>query len=189
MSRRSQSPVAPRNILCQPLLTIPISVSSTGLCILQYNINHGKEATQIPLLQDIEIQDYDILAIQEPWRNPFTTTSYNPPQSSFYLVYPPFPLTRVCLYVNKRLHPDAWSVTNHSEDAQTITIKIRGHQNRIIIIYNIYNPSPGSYSVTTEGTLTTLHNVLEQAAPEVEHIVTEDFNFHYPYWSGLARPT
>ena len=36
------------------------------LKILQYNVNHRKEATLIPLLQDTEIRDFDILAVQEP---------------------------------------------------------------------------------------------------------------------------
>ena len=119
-----------------------------NLRILQYNINHGKEATMIPLLQDENIREYDIIAIQEPWRNPFMKTSYNPSTSPFYLAYPPFRETRVCLYVNKRLHPGKWSVTNHCEDTQTIIIEIAGPTNRVIQVHNIYNPSSQSYSLT-----------------------------------------
>jgi hypothetical protein len=36
------------------------------LKILQYNVNHGKEATIIPLLQDQQVKEFDILALQEP---------------------------------------------------------------------------------------------------------------------------
>jgi len=48
------------------------------LKILQYNVNHGKEATVIPLLQDQRVKEFDILAIQEPWRNLYIATGYNP---------------------------------------------------------------------------------------------------------------
>jgi hypothetical protein len=86
------------------------------LRILQYNVNHGKEATIILLLRDTRIKEFDILAIQEPWRNPNIATGYNPLRSSFHLAYPPDKLTRVCFYVNKALHPGKWSVTNHHKD-------------------------------------------------------------------------
>ena len=62
-------------------------MSNTTLRILQYNVNHGKDATLVPLLHDTRVHEFDILAIQEPWRNPFTTTSYNPQDSPFYLAY------------------------------------------------------------------------------------------------------
>lgn len=31
------------------------------LSILQYNVNHGKEATQVPLLEDTNVHDFDII--------------------------------------------------------------------------------------------------------------------------------
>jgi hypothetical protein len=87
------------------------------LRILQYNVNYSKEATLIPLLQDPRIKEFDILAIQEPWRNPFIKTGYCPSDANFYLAYPPEHLARVCLYVNKRLHPNTWIITHQSADA------------------------------------------------------------------------
>ena len=66
-------------------------------------MNYGKEITLASLLQEPEYKEFDILAIQEPWRNPFVTTGYNTQTSGFYLAYPPFLLTRVCFYINKRL--------------------------------------------------------------------------------------
>jgi exonuclease III len=114
-------------------------------------------------------------------------TSYNPSTSPFYLAYPPFEETRVCFYVNKRLHPGKWSVTNHSKDAQTITIEIADPMRRVIQVHNIYNPSPPSYSSTAQGTLATLRKCLQEQAND--HIVIGDFNLHHPHWGGLARPT
>jgi hypothetical protein len=94
--------------------------------------------------------------------------------------------------LSKRLHPDTWTVTHHNEDAQTLTIRIEGLQStppRTIQIHNIYNPSPGSYTSTSEGTLGTLRKALEAAEPETEHIIIGDFNLHHPYWSSIERLT
>ena len=157
--------------------------------ILQYNVNHGKEATMIPLLHDTNTHELDILAIQEPWGNKLVATSYNPHDSPFYLVYPPEKEARVCMYINKRIHPDDWTVTHHSRDAQTVTIRYEtgSQQQRSLSIHNIYNPSPSSYSTMEIGTLETLRNCLQE--PQNDHIVVGDFNLHHPMWSGLARPT
>jgi exonuclease III len=163
-------------------------MSNTSLRILQYNVNHGKDATLVPLLQDTRVHEFDILAIQEPWRNPFTTTSYNPQDAPFHLAYPPKALSRVCVYINKRIHPNSWMITHHSEDAQTITIRYGPDGNRRTVqVHNIYNPSPSSYSSQDQGTLGILRNCLQQ--PADNHIVVGDFNLHHPLWSGLARPT
>ena len=160
----------------------------TTLRILQYNVNHGKDATLVPLLHDTKIQEFDILAIQEPWRNPSVTTSYNPPDSPFHLAYPPKALARVCFYINKKIHPRSWTVTHHNEDAQTVTIHhgLGPHQ-RTLQIHNIYNPSPGSSSSLAPGTLETLRICLQRTVDD--HIVVGDFNLHHPLWAGLARPT
>jgi exonuclease III len=163
-------------------------MKTSTLKILQYNVNHGKEATMIPLLQDTRVHEFDILAIQEPWGNKSTPTSYNPYDSPFYLAYPPKQEARVCIYVNKRIHPDCWSVTHHSKDAQTVTIRYETEsQQRTLSIHNIYNPSPSSYSALDIGTLGTLRNCLQESGND--HIVVGDFNLHHPLWGGLARPT
>lgn len=159
------------------------------LRILQYNVNHGKEATLASLLRDPACNELDILAIQEPWRNPFVTTGYNPPTSGFHLAYPPYPLARVCFYINKRLDPATWDVTYHNEDAQTVTIRYGPIQATTIQIHNIYNPSPTSYTSREPGTIATLSNILETSTAETEHVVVGDFNLHHPMWSSIERLT
>ena len=71
--------------------------------ILQYNVQKSKDKVMAPLLEDPRVQAYDILAIQEPWNNPFMETTYNPRNSCFYLVYPPGK-GRACFYINKKLN-------------------------------------------------------------------------------------
>jgi Endonuclease-reverse transcriptase len=152
-----------------------------SLRILQYNINHGKEATLIPLLQDTNVQNFDVLAIQEPWMNPFMNTSYNPSTTTFHLSYPPKPLARVCFYVNKRIDPSSWAVTTHNEDLQTLTIRYGPTEDvKTVKIHNIYNPSPQSYTAMVSGTLATLQECLREDTND--HILLGDFNLHHPHW-------
>ncbi|ROT39081.1 hypothetical protein SODALDRAFT_332514 [Sodiomyces alkalinus F11] len=40
------------------------------------------------LLRDPRIDNYDILAIQEPWKNPFNDTTHHPVKDRFHLCYP-----------------------------------------------------------------------------------------------------
>lgn len=139
----------------------------------------------IPLLEDTRVHDFDIIAIQEPWRNKFTPTSYCPSRLPFYLAYPQFPEAGVCCYINKRLAIEQWSVTNHSADYQTITIKCADDE-PAVEIHNIYNRSPYSYTSPLQGALTTLP---EKLRADTTNIVVGDLNLHHPLWNGPARPT
>jgi len=40
-----------------------------------------------PLLADKATTLYDILALQEPWQNPYKNTIYYPSLSVFYIIY------------------------------------------------------------------------------------------------------
>ena len=42
-----------------------------SLSILQYNVNKSKDSVMIPLFENLLISTYDILAIQQPWKNLF----------------------------------------------------------------------------------------------------------------------
>lgn len=54
-----------------------------SLRILQYNVMKSRNEVMATLLHDPSIQEYDILALQEPWRNPYISTTHNPISSSF----------------------------------------------------------------------------------------------------------
>jgi hypothetical protein len=154
-------------------------MTNTPLRILQYNVNHGKDATLVPLLHDTSVNEFDILAIQEPWRNPLVMTGYNPSNSQFYLAYPLKELTRVCLYINKWIHLNSWSVTHHNEDAQTVMLSYeQDGQRERIQIHNIYNPSLLSYSSLESRTLETLRNCVKDAL--IDYIVVGDLNLYHP---------
>jgi endonuclease/exonuclease/phosphatase (EEP) superfamily protein YafD len=46
--------------------------------ILQYNVNKSRNKVLAALLEDQRLKTYDVIAIQEPWRNPFDSQAYNP---------------------------------------------------------------------------------------------------------------
>ena len=77
----------------------------------------------IPLLADTNTQDYDIIAIQEAWRNPSAPTSLSSHQSGFYLLYRPGSDTRVCFYVNDLIDNDSWELEFTSADMCILKIK------------------------------------------------------------------
>lgn len=115
--------------------------SSTVLSILQYNVRKSKDTVMAPLLRNPAIQKYTILAIQEPWRNPFTNTTHYPISDTHHLIYPDFPTTRTCFFISKQLGELAWSIELLLPDICAIRIHTT-QQNRSLIIYNIYN-EPG----------------------------------------------
>lgn len=62
-------------------------MSRKTLRILQYNVRKGRVRVMVPLLENEEVQNMDILAIQEPWHNTQNQSSYNPSSSPFHLIY------------------------------------------------------------------------------------------------------
>ena len=58
------------------------------LSILQYNVRKSKDKVMATLLRDPKTHEHDILAIQEPWRNPFTATTHHPAKDVFDLYCP-----------------------------------------------------------------------------------------------------
>lgn len=80
--------------------------SKTTLKILQYNVRKSRDTVMATLLRDPRVMDYDVLAVQEPWRNPFMSTTHHPAKAQFHLCYPAAiegGPARVCFFVNKRL--------------------------------------------------------------------------------------
>ena len=74
-----------------------------SLKILQYNVQTSKDKVMAPLLADPRTHEFDIIAIQEPWKNPHIETTYCPTRSPFYLLYPPEGRARSCFLINKKL--------------------------------------------------------------------------------------
>jgi len=57
-------------------------------------------------LRDPKALEYDVIAIQEPWRNPYMATTHNPISSQYYLMFPKDTReepARICFFISKRL--------------------------------------------------------------------------------------
>ena len=71
--------------------------------ILQYNVNKLKNKVLAGLIEDPRRKDFDIIALQEPWRNIYDHAAYNPRASGFHLIDNKRADSRVLIYVNKEI--------------------------------------------------------------------------------------
>jgi exonuclease III len=136
------------------------------------------------LLRDPRVKEYDILAIQEPWRNPFQDTTHHPAKDSFYLCYPEstdgLP-SRVCFFVNKRLDNSKCHFKEYSRDLCSIVLNTGETDAERIVVSNVYNQPQRTDDRTSAIPL--LEQLLDTAADK-EHIVVGDFNLHHEIWGG-----
>jgi hypothetical protein len=152
--------------------------SMNRLKILQYNVQKSKKVME-PLLADPRTRTYDIIAIQEPWKNPFQNRTYCLSQSGFIPIYDN-PTCRSCFLVNKEVDSTAWIVEYPSPDLSVL--HLRTEQSNIWI-YNIYSEPPRGYHITEYNSPIPLLDELLQR--EGEHIILGDFNLHHPVWCGV----
>lgn len=152
------------------------------LSILQYNVMKSVNRVMAPLFANPALLKFDIIALQEPWRNPYSYTTYHPLKSHYTLIYPPGPMTRTCFYVNKRLPEASWVIIHQSADLCAIQLKIEDAR---VIIYNIYNPC---HDVGPDNTLSKLTGLLN-ANRNIQSVLVGDLNLHHPLWGGEASPT
>ncbi|KAK9445095.1 hypothetical protein VB005_01558 [Metarhizium brunneum] len=146
----------------------------------RYNVRKSREIVLDSLFRLPKVLEYDLLAIQEPWRNPFKATTYHPLKTHFHLVYLEDASTRVCFYINKRIDSGTWSVSYISNDIIRLSIR-NPHSGKNTDIFNVYN------EVTTN-TLTILAETLaKMEQPLTQTVVLGDFNLHHPLWSIQRR--
>ena len=136
-----------------------------------------------PLLADSRIASYDLIALQEPWQNPYCNRTYCPSTSGFIPAYDDRQ-RRSCFLINRRLDPTTWSVEYPSPDLAVVCLQV---EDRTIWVYNIYNPPPGSYS--TDQTSTPISLLPDLLSRNGDHLLLGDFNLHHPMWCGPRNPT
>lgn len=166
--------------------------------ILQYNIRKEKDGVMAPLLEDKEVKDIDILAIQEPCGHPINQTSYNLGSSGFHLVHLGGPGVRTCFYVNKKIDTDSWEPVYRGGDLCSLKMTLEPERRigqggsletspKAVWIHNVYNPSPVSHE--SNDSPSTLPLVEEALSQEGEHILLGDFNLHHTQWNNKGRYT
>ncbi|KAL5371116.1 hypothetical protein PMIN02_013118 [Paraphaeosphaeria minitans] len=151
------------------------------ISILQYNVRKSKDMVMASLLRDPKTHEYDILAIQEPWKNPFMATTHHPAKDVFDLYCPggtedgP---TRVCFFVNRRIDASRVQFQEHTRDLCSVTLRLRGEKQ--LSIYNTYNPP--RYT-SQQSVLPHVRETLDKHDND-EFILLGDFNLHHPLWGG-----
>jgi len=133
--------------------------------ILSWNTQGSKEALET-LLEEAE---FDLLAIQEPWINPFTKSTYCPRSSRFHLVHKPG--SRVALYVTKRYGVNQWDY-----GAEDLWCWVRLDQG--LEVWSVYNP-PDTKEAPSR--------LLQLPPPTRPTVLAGDFNLHHPCWDLFER--
>jgi exonuclease III len=154
--------------------------------ILQYNVHKSRDMVMASKLRDPRVHEYDILAIQEPWRNAVAVTTHHPAKQVFHLCFPAEEEAGpawVCFFINKGLDYRKWQFKEHSRDICSLTMEFGDdrQEGQHLTIHNIYNPtrrSEGNSTVLTD-VRTILHNNQSH-----EQILLGDFNLHHPMWGG-----
>jgi hypothetical protein len=98
---------------------------SRELKIYQYNVHRSKDVVMAQFLREQEVISADIIAIQEPWENPFQDNTHHPLKQTHELLYPaasePGGRARVCMFISKTMGEHTHLV--HSRDCQEVRIK------------------------------------------------------------------
>ena len=150
--------------------------------ILQYNVQKSNKV-MAPLLADSRVSSYDLIALQEPWKDKHCNRTYCPRASGFVPAYDN-QQRRSCFLINRRLDPTTWSIEYPSSD---LTVFCLWAEDRTIWVYNTYSPPPGSYSIEQyDSPIPLLAGLLSR---DGDHILLGDFNLHHPMWCGPQNPT
>jgi exonuclease III len=146
--------------------------------IIQYNTHRSRDVVMADFLSKPGVQSADIIAVQEPWENPYNDTTYHPLKQTHELLFPSNSETgtraRVCMYISKETGTE-WTHYVHSAFCQEVRLKTTGSGN--IRIFNIYN------ECGTIDTVDSLHRILTNPRDQV--ILMGDFNLHHPAWGGI----
>lgn len=144
------------------------------LVIYQYNANRSKNKVMAQFMRDPEVLRADIIAIQEPWKNPFINTTHHPAKDTHELLYPVGDeRTRVCMFVSKKLAN--WTHIGHTTDVHEL--RVRTPEAGEIRLINVYVDG-GTY----DG-LRTLQAITENRS-DTSYLILGDFNLHHPVWGG-----
>ena len=134
-----------------------------------------------PLLADKAVALYDILALQEPWKNPHKNTTYYPNSSVFYTAYNDQE-RQSCFLINKNLDINSWDIDYSGPDICSLRLQL---PNIVLWIHNFYNQPLRNYFTTDyPSSLTLLPSLLER---EGEYLVLGDFNLYHPLWCNLRN--
>jgi hypothetical protein len=143
--------------------------------ILQYNVKNSKNEIMISLLANSQIREYDILTIQNSWRNVCVSTSYNSFSIDFHLLYKMKENVRMCFYVNTKLNVNNWSIDFVFSDMRTLKLNL--NDQRIVNIHNVHSVSSVFYA--SNASLFIIEMTQHRFVVDEEHVLLKNFNLHH----------
>jgi hypothetical protein len=152
-----------------------------GMTILFWNVGNSKQAME----QAIESnREYDIIAVQEPWRNPnVPATTYCPRRSRYHLIYAGEG-SRSALLVHKKYPVSQWEAKT-TQDLCQIQLQTKGDET--LTVYSIYSPIPCRRSTGLHWR-SPIHHLMTLDPPH-RTLLVGDFNLHHPNWDKYGRRT
>ena len=129
--------------------------------ILLWNIEGNKQALET-LLEEAQ---YDLLAIQEPWINRHTKSTYCPRGSKYHLIHSLE--GRAAIYVNRRFEIGQWEYEATRDHCR---VWFPGLGNSGLELWSIYNPLDDR---------ALLQGLLARQAPAYPAVLAGDFNLHH----------
>ena len=152
-------------------------MSTPTLNLLQYNVQKSQTCQDL-LLANPRLQEVDLIALQELWRNLYQETSTSTVFSAFYPLQDQV-LGRTLVLINRRIQRLAMTPVFWSEDLTSLEIRV---QAKVFWVHNLYftPTSQENYRVSAEALLDVLAQALEK---EGEYILLTDSNLHHLFWS------
>ena len=137
---------------------------------------------QESFLIDREVRKFDIVIIQKQERNINDSQSFSSAHNFFHLVKNSSSQSRTCIYVNKCLRLDQWTVKTVESDICSIRILTRNtdDETQALRLLNVYNSS--SLFITFTEKFSTISRLNELLKNDCKQLVVEDFNLHHLHW-------
>ncbi len=151
------------------------------LQILQYNIRKSLKI-QESFLIDREVHKFNIIIIQKQECNINDLQSFSSAHNFFHLVKNSSFQSRTCIYVNKCLRLNQWTVKTVESNICLIRILTRNTDDKtqMLRLLNVYNLSSLFFTFTERfSTISRLNELLKN---DCEQIVVENFNLHHSHW-------
>ena len=140
--------------------------------ILLWNTEGNKQNLEI-LLEEAK---YDLLAVQEPWINRETKSTYCPRSSKYYLVFQQE--GKAAIYISKRFGVDQWEAEATARWCWVRFPSLDLGWGQGFELWSIYNP-PGGNQLPKE--------ITGRELPACPVVVAGDFNLKHPYWDRFDR--
>ena len=158
-------------------------MKDTKLTLLQYNVQKSQSVQEL-LLATSALQEVDIIALQELWKNPHLETSTSTVFSSFLPLYCS-EIGRTLFLINKNLKLSSLHLTFWIKDFVSLEIYLENFPTSLWVHNLYFTPSSQeNYTEVSEALLCLLQNTLQEQG---QHILLTDSNLHHPDWPKKRR--